>query len=375
MKLEQLNEIRHYLHQNPELSDFEFKTTKFLENKLVELGYQIVTPKGLTTGVIAELGPANANKTIGLRADIDALPIQETTKLKYRSVNDNQMHACGHDLHMISLLGAVILFSENQDQLTSKVRLIFQPSEENHVGAQRVIDNGGINDLKAIIGYHNQPLLKVGELGMIAGNQMASVNQFKVTLTGIGTHAGLPHTGTDVIVGATNIINSLQTIISRNIDPAKTAVLSITHIEGGFTWNVLPDQTFFEGTTRSFSDEVDQKMKERFYEVIENLSQADGLKAEIEWIDGPKIVKNNPELTHYLLDEAKNYADVISIDPSTGGEDFSFYTDQIPSVFAFIGSDGHAGLHHSDLSIDDKAIKTAIDYYYHSFMRLQKELS
>lgn len=339
------------------------------------MGYEIITPKNLDTGVIAEIGSKKAKITIGLRADIDALPIQEITKLSYSSKNKSIMHACGHDLHMTSLLGAANLFAENQNKLISKVRLIFQPSEENHLGAQRVIKNGGIDNLAAIIGYHNQPELNTGEIGIIPGNQMASVNQFKVSLNGVGTHAAKPDTGNDVILGTTNIINSLQTIISRNVNPAQTAVLSITHIEGGFTWNVLPDTTFFEGTTRSFSDDTDQKIKERFFDIVENVSKAYNLKANIDWIDGPKIVKNTSILTDYLLDEAKKYSNVVDITPSTGGEDFSFYTDKIPSVFAFIGSNGNSNLHHSDLKIDDKAIKTAVDYYYYSFMRLQKELN
>ncbi|MHA8138307.1 amidohydrolase [Lactobacillaceae bacterium Scapto_B20] len=215
---EKLIAIRHYLHQHPELSSKEFATTDYLKHQLIELGFRIVTPAALQTGVIAEIGPKDAEVTIGLRADIDALPIQEKTNLPFTSANDGVMHACGHDLHMTGLLGAAMLFADHVDELKAKFRLIFQASEERYGGAKRVIKAGGIDGLDAIIGFHNKPDLKAGEISILYGGQMAAVDQFKVTLTGKGTHAAMPQLGVDPIVGLTSIVSALQTVVSRNID-------------------------------------------------------------------------------------------------------------------------------------------------------------
>lgn len=362
--------VRHYLHRHPELSDQEFETTKFVTEKLTEFGYRITTPKTLNTGVIAEIG--QGSPVVALRSDIDALPIQEDTGLEYSSINNGVMHACGHDFHIASLLGAAKLLSQND--INGTLRLIFQPAEETHVGAEEVVESGATNGIDAIIGFHNKPDLKTGEIGILPGGLMAAVDQFKVTFNGIGTHAAMPELGKDPIVALSSTITALQTIVSRNIFSHSSAVVSITHIEGGNTWNVLPEQSFFEGTVRTFDEKVRAEIKERFYEVVNYQSRSFGLSATINWITGPDVVDNNVKLTKIVEDETSKFAKVVHPTPSSAGEDFAYFSQRIPSVFVFVGSDGNSDWHHSDLILNDDSLKYGIEWYYRIGLRLLNSL-
>lgn len=373
--LTDLTEVRHYLHQHPELSSHEYETSAMIEKYLTDLGYRIITPSALETGVIAEIGPETAESVIALRADIDALPIAEKTELAFSSDSEGVMHACGHDFHMASLLGTANLLKQNEGQLTSRVRLVFQPAEETHVGAQAVLAAGGLDDVDVIIGFHNDPTLPVGKIGVSAGPQNAAVDQFKVTFQGVGGHAARPHQNLDPIVGLANTITALQTIVSRNVNPLHPSVLSITHLEGGSTWNVIPDDAWLEGTIRTFNEEDRNLMKQKFYRVVEGQAETYGLQVDVDWIEGPPVLENDAELAPLLANEIKQHVDLVDIEPTTGGEDFAFYTDKVPSIFAVVGSGGNSGLHHSDLIIDDKGIETAIQWYYQSVLRLQKHLN
>lgn len=363
-------EIRHYLHQHPELSNQEFETSKFISKKLADYGYRIITPKDLKTGVIAEIG--QGSPTVALRADIDALPIQEETGLDFASVNEGVMHACGHDFHITSLLGAAKSLA-NED-LNGTIRLIFQPAEEIHIGAQEVEEAGATKGIDAIIGFHNKPDLDAGQVGLLKGGLMAAVDQFKVTFKGQGAHAAMPNTGNDPIVALTSTVTTLQTIVSRNTNPQKTAVVSITHIEGGNTWNVIPSSAWFEGTIRTFDHESRATTKERFYEIVNGQAKTFGLEADIEWIVGPDVVDNNPKLTQIIEEETGKFAQVIHPTPSNAGEDFAYFSQRIPSVFAFVGSHGNSDWHHSDLILDDQALATGINWYYYNALRLLDEL-
>lgn len=364
-----VSEIRHYIHQHPELSDHEVETTKFITSFLKDLGYRIITPETLKTGVIAEIGDGN-RPVVGLRSDIDALPIQEKTGLSFSSENDGVMHACGHDFHISSLLGAARKFAENKDTIKGTIRLVFQPAEETHVGAQEVQEAGGVDNLDAIIGFHNKPDLGVGEIGIREGGLMAAVNQFTVTFHGVGTHAAMPNLGNDPIIALTSTVNALQTIVSRNEDPQKTAVVSVTHISGGDTWNVIPKDSWFEGTVRTFTHEARETARKRFIEIVNGQAASFGLKADIDWIDGPDVVDNNPELTKVVTEESKKFLKVINPVPSNAGEDFAFFSQRIPSVFVFFGSHGNTDWHHDDLILDDAGLPYAVDWYYRVGLRL-----
>lgn len=368
----QLTQIRHYLHQHPELSDQEFATTQYLTDKLRDLGYRIITPTDLKTGVIAEIGVGKP--VIGLRSDIDALPIQEVTNLSYASENDGVMHACGHDFHMTALLGAAERLAV-EPTLNGTVRIVFQPAEETHVGAQEVTAAGGVTGLDAIIGFHNKPDLPVGTIGLLAGGLMAAVDQFTVTFHGVGTHAAMPQLGADPLVALAATVGAVQSIVSRNQDPQHAVVVSVTHIEGGNTWNVLPESAWFEGTVRTFDQKARQLAKKRFIEIVNGQAAAYGVKANIDWLVGPDVVDNDSRLTKIVVDESAKHFNVVAPTPSSAGEDFAYFSQRIPSVFAFIGSHGNSDWHHPDLILDDAGLVPAVEWYYFNAKRLLAELT
>ena len=371
---DELVSIRHHIHENPELSGQEFKTTAYLKQYLESLDIQVLET-GLKTGLVAQVG--QGNPVIALRADIDALPILENTGLPFASKNAGVMHACGHDLHQTSLLGAAKILRQREAELNGTVKLIFQHAEEAHFGANEVLDTGILSDVQAIIGYHNMPTLPVGQIGIRARGVMAAVDQFFVTVTGVGSHAAYPHEGVDSILATSAIVSSLQQIVSRNSDPQRAVVVSVTHIAAGNTWNVLPDSAIFEGTIRTF-DQADRALaKQRFYDIVEYVARAYGVTIEIDWILGTNVTYNDPELSHFLFAETSRWhEDVVVPELSNAGEDFAAYQAQIPGVFAFIGSNGPGspGLHFSDMLVKDEAIPVAVDYYVNNAFALLEKL-
>ena len=360
---EELREIRHYLHQHPELSGQEYQTTAFLKDRLEGLGIRVLE-SGLKTGLIAEIG--TGHPVVALRADIDALPIVEQTGLPYQSQNPGVMHACGHDFHQTSLLGAAALLKEKEDQLDGTVRLIFQPAEEISEGATEVLATGLLEDVQGIIGFHNMPQLKAGQLALNAGAMMAGVEKFKVTVTGVSSHAARPDLGADTVTAVTTMVQNLQLLISRTVSPFETAVLSITHLDVGSTWNVLPKSGYFEGTIRCFNPSLQRELKERFISIIRHTAKSLEVDVTFEWGVTPPVTFNDEELTQLVWDASQGLAEVIPATPSTAGEDFAFYQEQIPGVFAFIGSNGEPDapdLHHDHMTIDDAAFQVSVPYY------------
>ena len=360
---EELTEIRHYLHQHPELSGKEYQTTAFLKDRLEGLGIRVLE-SGLKTGLIAEIG--SGHPVVALRADIDALPILEQTSLPYQSQNPGVMHACGHDFHQTSLLGAASLLKEKEDQLDGTIRLIFQPAEEISEGATEVLATGLLEDVQGIIGFHNMPQLKAGQLALNAGAMMAGVEKFKVTVTGVSSHAARPDLGTDTVTAVTTMVQNLQLLISRTVSPFETAVLSITHLDVGSTWNVLPKSGYFEGTIRCFNPSLQRELKERFISIIRHTAKSLEVDVTFEWGVTPPVTFNDEELTQLVWDASQGLAEVIPATPSTAGEDFAFYQERIPGVFAFIGSNGEPDapdLHHDHMTIDDAAFRVSVPYY------------
>ena len=360
---EELAEIRYYIHQHPELSGQEYQTTAFLKERLEELGIRILE-SGLKTGLIAEIG--SGQPVVALRADIDALPILEQTNLPYKSQNPGVMHACGHDFHQTSLLGAAALLKEKEDQLEGTVRLIFQPAEEISEGASDVLATGLLEDVQGIIGFHNIPQLKAGQLALNAGAMMAGVEKFKVTVTGVSSHAARPDLGVDTVTAVTTMVQNVQLLISRTVSPFETAVLSITHLDVGSTWNVLPKSGYFEGTIRSFNPSVQRDLKAHFISIIRHIAESLEVDVAFEWGVTPPVTFNDEELTKVVWEASQGLAEVIPANPSTAGEDFAFYQERIPGVFAFIGSNGEPGapdLHHDHMTIDDAAFQVSVPYY------------
>lgn len=358
--LKKLIDDRHFLHMNPELSGEEFATTEFIKEKLKEHNIKIIETN-LKNGVVAEIG--QGDKVVALRADIDALPIEEESGVVYHSKVKGKMHACGHDFHTISLIGAAILLKENEDELKGRVRLIFQPEEEINSGAVKMIEENVLEGVSCIIGFHNKPDIPVGFIGIKEGPLMAGVEQFEVEIRGVGTHAAAPHNGNDPIVTASQIITGLQSIVSRYISPLETAVVSVTKIEAGKTWNIIPDRVKLEGTIRTFSEKVREETKRLFEQIIKNYSAAVNQEAEIKWISDGSPVDNNEKMAEILKKEISKFAKVIEPEIMMGGDDFARYQEKVPGLYAFIGTGCPYEWHHPSFLIDDKALPYAINYF------------
>ena len=358
--LKKLIDDRHFLHMNPELSGEEFATTEFIKEKLKEHNIKIIETN-LKNGVVAEIG--QGDRVVALRADIDALPIEEESGVVYHSKVKGKMHACGHDFHTISLIGAAILLKENEDELKGRVRLIFQPEEEINSGAVKMIEENVLEGVSCIIGFHNKPDIPVGFIGIKEGPLMAGVEQFEVEIRGVGTHAAAPHNGNDPIVTASQIITGLQSIVSRHISPLETAVVSVTKIEAGKTWNIIPDRVKLEGTIRTFSEKVREETKRLFEQIIKNYSAAVNQEAEIKWISDGSPVDNNEKMAEILKKEISKFAKVIEPEIMMGGDDFARYQEKVPGLYAFIGTGCPYEWHHPSFLIDDKALPYAINYF------------
>lgn len=358
--LKKLIDDRHFLHMNPELSGEEIATAEFIKEKLKEHNIKIIETN-LKNGVVAEIG--QGDRVVALRADIDALPIEEESGVVYHSKVKGKMHACGHDFHTISLIGAAILLKENEDELKGRVRLIFQPEEEINSGAVKMIEENVLEGVSCIIGFHNKPDIPVGFIGIKEGPLMAGVEQFEVEIRGVGTHAAAPHNGNDPIVTASQIITGLQSIVSRHISPLETAVVSVTKIEAGKTWNIIPDRVKLEGTIRTFSEKVREETKRLFEQIIKNYSAAVNQEAEIKWISDGSPVDNNEKMAEILKKEISKFAKVIEPEIMMGGDDFARYQEKVPGLYAFIGTGCPYEWHHPSFLIDDKALPYAINYF------------
>ncbi|EJS70512.1 MULTISPECIES: M20 peptidase aminoacylase family protein [Bacillus] len=365
--LEQLTEmlisIRRNLHEHPELSYEEFETTKTIKNWLEEKNITIIN-SSLETGVIAEISGNNSGPIIAIRADIDALPIQEETNLPYASKIPGKMHACGHDFHTAAIIGAAYLLKEKESSLSGTVRFIFQPAEESSNGACKVIEAGHLHGVQAIFGMHNKPDLPVGTIGIKDGPLMAGVDRFEIEIHGVGTHAAVPDAGVDPIVASSQIVMALQTIVSRNISSSHNVVVSVTNIHSGNTWNVIPEKATLEGTVRTFQTETREKIPALMKRIIQGVSDALGVKTEFRFYAGPPAVQNDTSLTNLSSQVAeKMNLNIISPTPSMAGEDFSFYQQEIPGSFVFMGTSGTHEWHHPAFTVDEQALPISAEYF------------
>lgn len=352
---EQLVAIRRHLHRYPELSGEEWETTRYIREQLEAAEIRILSAAGLATGIIAEIG--HSGPVIALRADIDALPVQEQTDLPYASTIAGKMHACGHDFHSAALLGAAYLLKKKEDILPGRVRLIFQPAEEKANGARQIIDHGGLEDVQVIYGLHNKPDLPVGTIGIKDGPLMAAADGFRIRIHGQSTHAAVPEAGIDPIIVSAHIITALQSIISRNISAQESAVVSVTRLHSGHTWNVIPEQAELEGTIRTFDESVRREVLERFSRIIEHTAAAYGAKADIQMLAGPPPVHNDKEWTEAARRSARQLGlNVIVPTVSPASEDFSFYQQQVAGVFLFVGTSGPQEWHHPAFDVDEEAL-------------------
>ncbi|MBE9913314.1 amidohydrolase [Paenibacillus donghaensis] len=355
--------FRRHLHQYPELSGEEFETTKAIRGWLKEADIRVLD-YSLATGVIAEVGGLRPGPVIALRADIDALPVQEETGLDFASKIPGKMHACGHDFHTASLLGTAYALKEREGELQGTVRLIFQPAEEKAAGAKQVVDSGALEGVQAIFGMHNKPDLPVGTIGIKSGPLMAAADGFIVEIAGRGSHAAVPETGIDPIVTAAHVITALQSIVSRNVSSLQSAVISVTKLNSGTAWNVIPGKAVLEGTIRTFDEQVRADVLERFGQVVEGVAAAFGTSAGVRWIGGPPPVNNDEALARLGLEAAAaaGFQAVVAV-PSPAGEDFAVYQRHVPGLFVFMGTAGTQEWHHPSFTLDEAAIPVSIRFF------------
>lgn len=352
---QQLIDIRRHIHRHPELSGEEVQTTADIREWLEAADIRILNFPDLATGVIAEIGTGES--LVALRADIDALPVQEETGLPFASEIAGKMHACGHDFHTASLLGAAYLLKEQEHHLQGRVRLIFQPAEEKAKGAQQVIASGALEGVQAIFGLHNKPDLPVGTVGIREGALMAAADGFIVEVTGVGTHAAVPEAGIDPIVVSAHIVTALQSIVSRNVGSQQGAVISVTQLNSGHVWNVIPDLAVLQGTIRTFDEQVRKHVLSRFEQVVEGVGTAFGTSATVKWLAGPPPVLNDGQWTGVAkLAAEQSQLQVVEPEVSPASEDFSFYQKEVPGVFIFVGTSGPQEWHHPSFDVDERAL-------------------
>lgn len=364
-------DLRHYLHANPEVSWQEVETSRLIEEKLKELGLENVKRGfgGTEVGVIADLIGDPSGPCVALRADIDALPLKEENTFDYCSCK-NAMHACGHDGHISVLMGVVKLLSSIKDQIPGRVRFLFQPAEEAGVrsGAKELIAEGALDGVGAIAGMHLWSFVPTGRVQWKNGPVMASADSWTVKFTGKGGHGAMPHEAVDPTVAAGDFIGALQTIVSREINPVDTAVVSVGKMTSGDAFNIIPNTADLLGSLRSFNADVRSKMEERIRRVADGIAAAYRCTAETGITYMYPSVVNNPSVTAVLRDTAVQVVGEENVEESPllmVSEDFSFYQEKIPGTFFFLGA-GNAEKetnfpHHSPrFNIDDDALPIGI---------------
>ncbi|UWS31543.1 M20 peptidase aminoacylase family protein [Erwinia pyrifoliae] len=358
---QQLIAWRRELHQFPELSHEEFATTARIKSWLNEAGITPL-PWDLTTGVVAEIGQGEA--LIALRADIDALPIEEVAEVSFRSQHQGVMHACGHDLHTSVMLGAAQLLKAREKTLPGRVRLLFQPAEERFGGAKTLIDAGALQGVSAIFGMHNAPELPTGIFATRGGPFYANVDRFAIEVNGKGAHAARPQEGIDAIVIASQIVGALQTLVSRSYSPLETVVVSVTRIEGGNTWNVLPQKVVLEGTVRTYNAQIRSELPQRLRQLITGIANGFGARADLSWHPGPPALINSERWAEFSKQvAAREGYEVQHAELQMGGEDFAFYLHHVPGAFVSIGSASEFGLHHPGFNPDEDLLYPAAHYF------------
>ncbi|WP_238858680.1 amidohydrolase [Clostridium sp. YIM B02569] len=360
---DELIEVYRKLHENPELSNEEYKTTQLIKDLLKRADIDILDLP-LDTGLVAQVKGNPNGPVVAIRCDIDALPIKEETSLCYKSKVDGMMHACGHDFHMAVILGAAYLVKKHQGSLIGTVKFIFQPGEESADGAKKILETGVLDDVDAIFGIHNVSDSEVGIMGIKTGAMTAAVDRFEINITGIGSHAAKPEKGIDPIIIASNIVTSLQTIISRNIGPTEKALLSVTHIEGGNTWNVIPESAYLEGTVRTLDENIRQLIAKRMNEMVSGIAQSFGGSAELIWHSGSPATNNTEEWVEFSTKIGKRSGyDVRRISMGLEGEDFAYYQRKIPGAFIIVGTGKSYAHHHPEYKVDEKAILNSSKYF------------
>ncbi|SCC03471.1 M20 aminoacylase family protein [Gilliamella intestini] len=359
---------RHHIHAHPETAFEEVKTTQFIIEKLQSFGITELYTDFAPTGVVGIIKGNCDGRWIALRADIDALDIIESNNIDYCSTISGKMHGCGHDGHTAMLLGTAKYLSEHRD-FAGTVVVIFQPAEENEGGARVMVENGLFErfPIEAVYGIHNQPNMELNHFYINHGPMMASYDVFEIKITGVGAHAAAPHLGKDTILTATQIVNGLQSIVSRNADPLSSLVVSVTQIHSGDTWNVLPQEAVIRGTVRTFSAQVQDMAENRIKQIATGIATTFGAKAKVDYQRRYPATINYAKQADIAIAAAKQVVgqDNLIIDPlpSMGSEDFAFMLQKIPGVYVWLGAGKGANLHNPAFNFNDEVLTTGVSYF------------
>ncbi len=376
-ELESLRAIRHDLHAHPELGYREVRTSGVVSAELTRLNIAHATGLAGGTGIVATLPAttgASAAPAIGLRADMDALPIHEETGLKYASTTPGLMHACGHDGHTTILLGAARILSAIPRP--RPVTLVFQPAEEGGGGAERLCDEGALDGrilgprVEKMFGLHGWPDLELGKISTRPGPLLASTDEIRIRIVGEQSHAAYPHYSRDPIVAAAHVVVALQSVVSRNTSPLDACVVTLGTIKGGTATNIIPQHVTLSGTIRSLRPEVRQHARQRVREIAEGVAAGMGCRAEVELDEGYPVTYNDPALTERFFEIARSAlgADRVPLTPfpTMGGEDFSYYAQRVPAVFFCLGlrpagAKSYPTLHQPDFDFNDDALSLGVE--------------
>lgn len=371
-KLEEAVRWRHHLHAHPELGFQEIATGRFIAERLAEWGYAVRTGYG-RTGVVASLTKGSSRKALGIRADMDALPIVEETGAAYASKTAGVMHACGHDGHVtVALAAARELAGASFD---GTVYFIFQPAEENEGGARVMVEDGLFRDfpMDAVLGMHNWPALPVGTLVARDDEMMAAFGTFEVRVIGRGAHGAMPHEGADPVLAASQIVGALNTIASRNVSPLQASVVSVTQIHGGDAWNVIPERAVIRGTTRWFNADVGDTLQTRLEQLARSVAEGFGCRAEIDYQRRyPATINNASVAAMVRLQATAVNLQVMDAAPSMAAEDFAFMLNEKQGCYFWLGaarSQGeNPGLHSPRFDFNDAIIPGAVEMWRSTVM-------
>lgn len=355
---------RRYMHQHPELSFKEAKTAEYIKEKLLSFGLEVKTNIG-GHGMIGILEGSQAGKTIALRAEFDALPIDDEKEVPYKSQNPGVMHACGHDGHTAALLGTAEALSHFREHLKGKVIFIFQPAEELPPGgAKFMIEDGVLNDVDYVYSAHLDSQKPLGKIVVGEGYQMAAVDKFVIIIRGKGGHGARPHEAVDSLVVGSEIVSALQKIVSRGVNPLQAAVVTIGVFHSGTAFNVIADKAIIEGTVRTFDGDVRKQVEQQIYRIVEGITTAFGATFSIDYLNGYPALYNHPketETVRNLLAEQFSEESILEMQPTMGAEDFSYFLLEKPGAYFRVGSHNgdeatHYPHHHPKFDIDERAL-------------------
>lgn len=377
---DEIIEFRRIMHMNPELSGLEFKTTELIRNKLEENGVKSeIIDSGV--GVTALIEGGQPGRTVAYRADIDALPMKESTGLIFESKIPGCAHSCGHDIHTAVLLGTALVLNKFKDQMKGRVRLIFQSGEENGTGAVSAINHGVLDNPKVeyIVAVHTWPDLPAGTIGLKKGPMMASNSTINIKITGKGGHSAHPHRGVDPVIASAYTMTAIQSIVSRNVSPLDPAVITFGKLEAGTASNIIPDHSVAQGTVRTLRPETDKLIEERIRNVAVNQAQSFGATAEVEYKRVMPPVINNEHVIDVLENSSAASIGEENIrwleQPSMGSEDFAYYLEKVPGVLIRLGThneseESRLSLHNSGLIFDEKSVNTGIQFMSNAIFHL-----